>query len=158
MDVKSSTKDCDFIVPAQLEYAYLIRVLKDLDYKQVTGWGWNKNGDPFIYDLFPGKKIHTTELLENPLLPGHHSLFKEFSQLYVEILNEYDLIASKLFRGTEVDVDDCLTLLKARKQGIDIQLLEKHARELASYDVGELRVLGQIDRFMELLKEEKLYD
>jgi len=145
------------MVPIPKEHAYLTRTLMDLEYKPVAGSGWRKQGDPFIFDLFFGKRIHTTELLEDPLLPGHHSLFKEFSQLYVGILNEYDLIASKLFRGTVVDVEDCLMLLKARKQDIDIQLLEKHARELASYDVGEVRIMGQIDRFMEILKEEKLY-
>jgi hypothetical protein len=157
MDVKPSTKDCDFMVPIPREHAYLTRTLKDLGYKPVTGSGWVKQGDPIIFDLFFGKRIHTTELLEDPLLPGHHSLFKEFSQLYVGVLNEYDLIASKIFRGTGIDFDDCLMLLKVRKQVIDIQLLEKHARELASYDVGESRIMGQIDRFMEILKEEKLY-
>lgn len=157
MDVKPSTKDCDFMVPIPKEHSYLTRTLVDLGYKPATGSGWVKQGEPIIFDLFIGKRIHTTELLEDPLLPGHHSLFKEFSHLYVGILNEYDLIASKLFRGTVVDVEDCLSLLKARKQDIDIQLLEKHARELASYDVGESRIMGQIDRFMEILKEGKLY-
>ena len=52
-----------------------------------------------------------------------------------------------------------LTLMdvKPSTKDCDIQLLEKHARELASYDVGEVRIMGQIDRFMEILREEKLY-
>jgi hypothetical protein len=50
-----------------------------------------------------------------------------------------------------------LMLVKTRKNVIDIQLLEKHAKELAFYDVGELRIMGHIDRFMELLKKEKIY-
>ena len=157
MNVKPSTKDCDFMIPVHGEYVYLIRTLKDLDYKQTTGSGWKRKGDPFIYDLFRGKRIHTTELLSDPLDPGNHSLFKEFSKLYVGILNEYDLVATKLIRGTEVDFEDCLMLIRTKKDTIDIMHIEKHARELAMYDIGETRVMGQIDRFMEVLKEEKLY-
>ena len=114
-------------------------------------------GEPFIFDLFSGRRIHTTELLDDPLQTGHHTVFKEFSHLYVGILNEYDLIASKLFRGTDVDFEDSLMLVKTRKNFIDIQFLEKHAKELAFYDVGELRIKGQIARFIKILKEEKIY-
>lgn len=157
MGVKPSTKDCDFMVPVRREHAYLTRTLKNLGYKPVTGSGWMKRGEPFIFDLFSGRRIHTTELLDDPLQTGHHAVFKEFSHLYVGILNEYDLIASKLFRGTDVDFEDCLMLVKTRKNFIDIHFLEKHAKELAFYDVGELRIMGQIARFMEILKEEKIY-
>jgi hypothetical protein len=63
MDIKPSTKDVDFIVPNVPEHVYLIRVLKELGYEQVTGCGWQRRGDIFRFDLFPGKRIHTTELL-----------------------------------------------------------------------------------------------
>ena len=97
MDIKPSTKDIDFMVPEESEYRYLIKTLKDLGYRQSTGSGWQKEGDVFIYDIFQGNRIHTTELLESPLEKGRHILLKEFSSLYIGILNEYDLIASKLF-------------------------------------------------------------
>ena len=64
-----------------------------------------KGGDLFIFDLFVGKRVHTTELLTSPLEEGNHKLLKEFSHLYIGILNPYDLIASKLFRGTGVDFE-----------------------------------------------------
>jgi hypothetical protein len=107
LDIKPSTKDVDFIVPVELEYKYLIRTLKDLGYRQTTGSGWQRKEDVFIFDLFPGKRIHTTELLETPLKEGNHILLKEFSHFYIGVLNDYDLIASKLFRGSTVDFDDC---------------------------------------------------
>jgi len=88
LQVKSSTKDLDFMIPEANEYWYLIKVLKTLDYKHVTGKGWQKKGDVFRFDLFEGKRIHTTELLESPLEPGRHSLLKEYSRLYIGILNE----------------------------------------------------------------------
>ena len=61
MDIKPSTKDVDFMVPVEPEYRYLIRTLKDLDYRHKTGSGWQKKGEPFIFDLFAGKHIHMTE-------------------------------------------------------------------------------------------------
>lgn len=157
-DVKPSTKDVDFMVPNVAEHKYLIKVLKDLDYEPVTAYGWLRKGDVFRFDLFPGKRIHTTELLESPLEPGRHRLLKEYSRLYIGILNEYDLIASKLMRGTGVDFEDCLMLFRARQEHIDIELLVSHFRELVSYDIAEDRIAGNIDRFIELLREEKLYE
>jgi len=157
MDIKPSTKDADFMVPVEPEYRYLIRTLKDLGYQKKTGSGWQTKGDLFIFDLFAGKRIHTTELLTSPLEAGNHTLFKEFSHLYIGLLNPYDLIASKLFRGTSVDFEDCLMLIKARKDNIDIKRVEQHFKELASYDISEKRITKFIEDFLELLKKEGLY-
>jgi len=82
---------------------------------------------------------------------------KEYTRLYIGVLNEYDLIASKLMRGTGVDFDDCLMLMKARRDQIDIERLRDHYRELVSYDIAEERIGIHIDRFIELLREEDLY-
>ena len=157
LDIKPSTKDVDFMVPVESEHKYLIKVLKDLGYEQTTGSGWQKKGDVFIYDIFPGKRIHTTELLESPLEEGKHMLLKEFSHLYVGILNEYDLIASKLFRGADVDFEDCLMLVKARREKIDINRLEQYVKELAGYDISEKRIVKNLVIFLDLLGKEKLY-
>ena len=157
MDVKPSTKDVDFIVPIEPEYRYLIRTLKDLGYRQKTGSGWQKKRELFIFDLFVGKRIHTTELLQSPLETDNHTLFKEFSQIYIGILNPYDLIASKLFRGTDVDFEDCLMLVKARKNNIDIKRVEQHFKELASYDISEKRITTYIEHFLNLLEKEGLH-
>jgi len=157
MDIKPSTKDVDFMVPVEPEYRYLIKILKDLGYRQKTGSGWQKKGDLFIFDLFVGKRIHTTELLESPLEAGNHTPFKEFSHLYIGILNPYDLIASKLFHGTGVDFEDCLMLVKTRKDSIDIKRVEQHFKELASYDIAEKRITAHIEHFLYLLRKERLH-
>jgi hypothetical protein len=81
----------------------------------------------------------------------------EYTRLYIGVLNEYDLIASKLMRGTGVDFDDCLMLVKARRDQIDIERLRDHYRELVSYDIAEERIGIHIDRFIELLREENLH-
>ncbi len=85
-------------------------------------------------------------------------MLKEFSHLYIGILNEYDLISSKLFRGSSVDFEDCLMLVKTRKNKIDIKHFEQHFKELASYDIAEKRISGNLEHFLELLREEKLHD
>ncbi len=157
MDIKPSTKDVDFIVPIEQEYRYLIKILKDLGYKQKTGSGWHKSGNLFVFDLFMGQRIHTTDLLESPLEKGNHTLFKEFSHLYIGILNPYDLIASKLFRGTAVDFEDCLVLMRSRKESIDLPRVEEHVKELASYDISENRIIVNLEYFLNQVRKESPY-
>ena len=103
LGVKPSTKDIDFIAPIANEHDYLTKQLKALGYKQATGSGWKRAGEDFQFDIFRGSRIHTTELLDSPLEEGRHSVLMEFSRLYIGILNDYDLIVSKLMRGTSVD-------------------------------------------------------
>ena len=156
--VKPSTKDVDFMSPNVREYAYLVKQLKALGYEQVTSSGWKRDGENFQFDIFQGNRIHTTELLNSPLEEGKHSILKEFSHLCIGILNDYDLIASKLMRGTTVDFEDCVALTEARREEIDIEKLIKHFHEMISYDVGEDRLKPNIDHFLELLREKGLYD
>ena len=156
--VKPSTKDVDFMSPEVREYNYLVKQLKALDYRKVTGSGWKRDGENFQFDIFFGNRIHTTELLESPLGEGRHSILKEFSHLYIGILNDYDLIASKLMRGTRVNFEDCLGLAEARGEEIDIKRLIHHFHEMVSYDVAEDRLKSNIDHFLEMLREKGLYD
>ena len=155
--VKPSTKDVDFMSPEAREYAYLVKQLRALGYKQVTGSGWQRKGENFQFDIFLGNRIHTTELLISPLEDGRHTILKEFSHLYIGILNDYDLIASKLMRGTRVDFEDCLGLAEARREEIDIERLIHHFYEMVSYDVAEDRLKTYMDHFLELLREKGLY-
>lgn len=157
MDIKPSTKDIDFIIPLEAEYRHLIKTLKELGYQQQTGSGWHKSGDLFVFDLFVGKRIHTTELMASPIEKENHTQFKEFSNLYIGILNPYDLIASKLFRGTRVDFEDCLMLLKSRKKDIDLKRVEQHIINLASYDISEKRIIKNLENFLDIVRKEKPY-
>lgn len=158
LGVKHSTKDVDFMVPDEGEHAYLIKQLKMLDYKPVTAAGWRRHDEKFQFDLFRGNNIHTTELLESPLKPNKHSVLMEFSRLYIGILNYYDLISSKLMRGDIVDFDDCLMLVEAHIEKIDLEKLVQHFHELVSYDISQDRIRPNIERFVELLREKGLHD
>lgn len=152
LGVKASTKDIDFIVPVIAEWEYLINILKQLGYKSASGWEWSR-GDGFIFELFRGKVVHTTELLESPLDKDNHILLKEFSNVYLGVLNYYDLIISKLFRATGIDIDDCLSLIKSKRKKIDLKRLEERFRATASYDVSEDKVNKNLEYFFRILRK-----
>ncbi|MFC1708831.1 DUF6036 family nucleotidyltransferase [Candidatus Omnitrophota bacterium] len=157
LDIKASTKDVDFIVPVEAEYDYLMKILPQLGYRQTTGSGWAKAGELYIYDLFRGKKVHTTELLESPLEKEGHILLKELTRIYIGVLNHYDLVITKLFRSTSVDIDDCLSLIRARRSQIDIKQLCARFKETAKYDVSEDKLLRNLGHFLEILKKVGIY-
>ena len=153
LGVKDTTKDIDLIVPDLAEYEYLLDTLKQLGYRSATGAGWTR-GDGFIFDLFRGKSVHTTELLDSPLDNGMHILIKELSNIYLGALNYYDIIISKVFRGLSIDIDDCLALIKSKRQEINLGRLKERFRETASFDVSENKVNKNLEHFLKILKEE----
>jgi hypothetical protein len=156
LGVKASTKDVDFMVPDVGEHRYLTAQLTSLGYEPVSGSGWQRRGEPFRFDLFSGNRIHTTELLETPLLEGRNRPLARYSRLYVGILNDDDLIASKLMRGTQVDFEDCVMLFEAHRGEIDIERLREHFRGLIQYDVNPERLRPHFDHFHRLLEEKGL--
>mgnify|MGYP003394644142 CR=1 FL=1 len=157
LDIKSSTKDVDFMVPDEKEYRYLINMLKDLGYQPVSGNGWVKEGELYIFDLYPGKRVHTTELLDSPLAKGMHSTFKKYQYVFIGVLNFYDLIISKLFRGDRVDFEDCLALVKARREEIDLKKLRERFIETAKFDISTERYLTHLDSFERMVQKENNY-
>ena len=82
----------------------------------------------------------------------------EFSHLYIGILNDYDLIVSKLMRGTRVDFEDCLNLTEAHRTEIDMDRLTRHFFKMISYDISEKRIKKNLDHFLELLRKKDLYE
>lgn len=153
LNLKDSTKDIDFIVPELEEHNYLINKLRNLGYRNVTQYGWVKDGI-FIFDLFPGNTVYTTGLLESPLKRDKNIPYKEFSSIYVGILNYYDLIISKLFRCQAVDLEDCKLLFIDNHEDIDIKKLRERFNETAKYDISENRILKNFDIFLDFLRKE----
>jgi hypothetical protein len=153
LGVKPSTKDIDFLVPQEKEYDYLIKTLGEIGYKPVTGYGWAKD-QGFIFDLFKGKRVFTTELLDSPLAGDRNIKIAELSRIYLGVLNYYDLIISKLFRGSTVDFDDCRLLLKTKKNEIDIKKLTARFKETASYDTSEDKANKNLTVFLKSLGDE----
>jgi hypothetical protein len=153
LGIKPSTKDIDLIVPHIDEHKYLVSVLKQLGYKPASGSGWARD-DGFIFDLFRGKRVHTTELLDSPLDKGKNVLIKEFSHIYLGVLNYYDILITKLFRAASVDVADCMALMKAKSADIDIKRFVKRFKDTASFDVSDDKINKNLEHFLRLLKKE----
>ncbi len=147
---KESTKDIDLMVPDGREYNYLIGILQKLGYKQVRGNSWKLDSDGlFIFDIYPGNLIHTTEILESPLMKGNHMLVKELSHIYLGVLNDYDLVTSKLLRGTAVDFDDCQALVDGRRGALDLDRLTERFKETARCSIGGDRLGKNLDYFLD---------
>lgn len=49
LGIKESTKDIDLIVPVEKEHDYLLKILLELGYRNVSGWGWARDDD-FTFD------------------------------------------------------------------------------------------------------------
>lgn len=144
MGYKESTKDVDFLVPEKKEYQRLIAFLQDAGYRRITTYGWKRENDFLIFDLYPGNRVYTTELLDSPLKQGGHLKIREWDKIYLGVLNAVDLIVSKMFRGDEIDIQDSLLLLS--KKSIAFKKLEKRYHETAKYDVGEENILRKFER------------
>jgi len=154
LGIKESTKDVDMLVPIEHEYDYLIKTLKQLGYHPTSGYGWQRPKEVFIFDLFKGKRVHTTELLESPLEKMNHTFIKELAHIYIGVLNPYDLIVSKLFRGTTVDVEDCVMLFQAKRKDIEIDLLRERFIETARYDIAEDKLIKAWEYYEKIFKKE----
>lgn len=153
LDIKESTKDIDFIIPEENEYKYLVKILSEIGYVKKTGYGWTKDAG-FIFDLYSGKTIFTTELLDSPLEDSNNFLIREFSYIYLGVLNYYDLIISKLFRCSPVDMEDCKALFFNKGNEIDIQKLKTRFIETASFDISNERIKKHLEFFLNEIGKE----
>jgi len=72
-------------------------------------------------------------------------------------LNYYDILISKLFRATSVDVEDCLLLFKTKRGEIDTDKFIDRFRSTASFDVSEGSVLKNLKHFLSVLEKEGLH-
>lgn len=148
---KESTKDVDFIVPQENEFDRLVQFLENAGYRQASDSGWMYPGENLIYDLYKGKRVFTTELLESPLSEGGNKKILELKKIYLGVLNSIDWVITKMFRGDPNDVQDCVAL--AKHESIDLKELDKRFRKTASFDVSEEKVLKNLKLILEELKK-----
>jgi hypothetical protein len=151
LEIKESTKDIDFIVPVHKEYERLIKFLGSLGYEE-KGGGLAHPDDPnFLYQFWTGNRVFTTDLLDSPLDPGKNIPVKKWRHIYLGALNLQDLIITKIFRGTQLDVDDCAAAFAAYQ--IDPEELLKRYAETAKYDLNPEKMIQNFIIFAEALLE-----
>ena len=148
---KESTKDVDFIVPDEREHDRLIDFLIKAGYKETSDSGWAYPGENIRYDLYRGKKVFTTNLINSPLEDGKNIKIMALKRIYLGALNPIDLIITKMFRGSSVDRQDCNELAKFEKR--DLGELKKRFRETASYEIAEDRVLKNLKLIVDDIKQ-----
>jgi len=151
LEIKDSTKDIDFIVPVVKEYERLMKFLQSLGYEE-KGGGLAHPDDPyFLYQFWVGNRVFTTDLLDPPLDPGKNIPIKKWRHIYLGALNLQDLIITKMFRGMQVDVDDCVAVFAISE--IDPEELLKRYAETAKYDLNPEKMIQNFIVFAEALLE-----
>ncbi|MHC4103721.1 MAG: DUF6036 family nucleotidyltransferase [Planctomycetota bacterium] len=156
LNIKESTKDIDFIVPIESQHDRLMTFLREIGYDDGKG-GLQHPEDPnFIYQFWRGNQVFTTQLLESVLSKGNHSLIKKWSHIYLGVLNLLDLIITKMFRGTSVDVEDCISVFKTGN--VDPELLLERYANAALYDLNPLKMITNYYYFSEKLSHAELVD
>lgn len=152
LGIKESTKDIDFIVPVHNEYNRLMVFLQRLGYRE-KGGGLRHPDDPlFLYQFWVGDRVFTTDLLNSPLEPGRNILIKKWRKIYLGALNLMDIVITKMFRGTQIDIDDCMMAFS--KFHIDPDVLLERYSEAAKYDINPDKVLRNFAYLAERLFEE----
>ena len=154
LEIKDSTKDIDIIVPVGKEYERLMKFLRSLGYEE-KGGGLAHPDDPyFLYQFWVGNRVFTTDLLDSPLDPGKNIPIKEWGHIYLGALNLQDLIITKMFRGMQVDVDDCVAAFATSE--IDSEELLKRYAEAAKYELNPEKMIQNFIVFVEALLEKGL--
>ena len=154
LEIKESTKDIDMIVPVQKEYEKLMTFLRSIGYQE-KGNGLAHPDDPnFLYQFWTGNRVFTTELIDSPLETGKNILIKKWRHIYLGALNLQDLIITKMFRCTQVDIDDCVAAFASSNMD-SAALLERYA-EAAKYDLNPEKMIANFIIFAEALVEKSL--
>jgi len=154
LEIKESTKDIDFIVPIGKEHEKLMKFLRSLGYEEKEG-GLAHPDDPlFLYQFWVGNRVFTTHLLDSPLDAGKNIPIKKWRHIYLGVLNLQDLIITKMFRGTQVDMDDCVAAFATSK--IDPEELLQRYAEAAKYDLNPEKMIQNFIVFAETLLDKGL--
>lgn len=151
---KESTKDVDLLVPVPEHYDNILKVVKELGYKDATGNGYKHPEQPWLFELFRGQTIFQTELLEPVQEEGKHRVIQEYEWLVVSCINPDDLIISKMFRGTMVDAQDSVVMIKSEK--IDLAALAERYKETAGYYYNPPSCKKNLDYLIAELELERL--
>ena len=111
--------------------------------------------DPnFIYQFWSGNQVFTTNLLDPILDKEKHIVVKEWRHIYLGAINLMDLIITKMFRGTSVDISDCIAIFMTGE--IDAEQLLARYRKAAQYDLNPDKVMKNFIYFIEKLFEKQM--
>jgi hypothetical protein len=128
---KETTRDVDFLIPNLKQYAQIISMIKKLGYEQRTASGWLSPNKLWLFDLFRGQTVFQTGLLDPIQKKGNHRFILSYKKITLGTLTAGDLVISKMFRGTTVDVDDSVLMIVS--ENLDLQQLAQRYKDTADY-------------------------
>lgn len=108
LDIKSSTRDIDFII-ASKEFTTLLAIFKSLGFKEIAERRWLTT-DGIIIDVYLDDYIVNVKLIE----PSKEKsiLLREFEYITLRVLNLYDICITKIDRGDARDFGDIKHILE----------------------------------------------
>ncbi len=117
LDIKSSTRDIDFII-ASKESIILLNVFKLLGFKKIGEMRW-LTADGIIIDLYLDDYIVNVKLIEPS--KEKSTVLREFEHISLRVLNYYDICITKINRGDARDFEDIKYILE--KTNIQLSVL-----------------------------------
>ncbi len=106
-DIKSSTRDIDFIISSK-DAPVLLDLFTILDFKEIAKRRWLTNTG-IIIDVYLDDYVVNVKLLR----PSEEdsTLLRTFEHITVRVLNYYDICITKIDRGDARDFDDIKQIL-----------------------------------------------
>ena len=120
LNIKSSTRDIDLIVPEKHSLAILKSLFITLNFKEVANNRWLTN-EGIIIDLYPEDYVINVKLLDSSIEKSE--LIRRFDNITLKALNLYDICITKIDRGDKRDYDDIKLVLEKSK--ISLKMLIK---------------------------------
>lgn len=116
LDLKSSTRDIDFIITSK-EFKILLIIFKSLGFKEIAEKRWLTN-DGIIIDVYLDDYIVNVTLLESS--KEKSTLLREFEHITLRVLNFYDICITKIDRGDARDFEDIKHVLEKTDTEISV--------------------------------------
>src|SRR3989338_4295939 len=110
LDIKASTRDIDFTVPAD-DVGALRALLEKTGTKHAGGISFRTKEGARL-DIFKGGQIFSTALPEDFL--ERSAMVRDFGSIKLHALSPYDIILTKLARGSVDDEEDIRAVFRER--------------------------------------------
>lgn len=116
LDIKSSTRDIDFIISSK-DASVLLELFTSLGFKEIAERRWLTN-DGIIIDVYLDDYIVNVKLLDSS--QKNSTILRVFEHITLCVLNYYDICITKIDRGDARDFDDIKKILEKTDTKIPI--------------------------------------
>lgn len=129
LDLKSSTRDLDFIISSK-EYDLLLPLFRSLGFKEIAEKRW-LTSEGLIIDIYLDDYIVNVQLVRSS--KEGSTIVRIFDQITLRVLNFYDICITKIDRGDARDFEDIKHIFEKTDTKISV-LIRKF---IATMDTSE---------------------